>query len=575
MADAKPVLPAEARVAELMRAPHEVMRLARMGASHQTRLSFMRAILRRVKREGWQVERTIWNVDEKGVGVGVYEARGPENTYSLIAYANDLPPEKRSDRVIATEWDASFALFDGVPTKADIDRLRNNVPKQEAGRCAASELVLSRANRSVRLFDHVADCLAQGRQPDVVEIDKVGYLMRTTAVYGNGKFGLADRDLYARRQEAGGPFRVELLAVWLIRTFTVDIVEHIARIKGGADAVSLDREIRRRLGVGNSTGLGMAPFLVTHPALLNAWITARETALARVRALPAAGADTIACFREQLDRAHTGLERWRTPDERQSLRVCELAGDFDKLKSHLEEGVLTAAEPWNGLYLWAAANLTLEGQEAVCSLMIEPHGDLVDDLAGEMAVDESKTFAIDGKMRLGELSALAAKHFDWALATDFGAADQMARFWYVSEEKLEPRLGERHEEDGAELEQRLGIGCEVAMMMAALASESENALLAEFLLRHPEHRHAVRRVQLSAILPYAEIHDNVLSASMMPIDMLRCKLAFFGASRFDPKSDRWVRITMYADAPFPDEIAGMDADDWSWPQIDDARPVAR
>ena len=77
---------------------------------HLTRpgLSFMRAILRRVKREGWQVERTVWEVDDRGVGVGVYEARGPEHTYSLIAYANDLPPEKRSDRVIATEWDASF-----------------------------------------------------------------------------------------------------------------------------------------------------------------------------------------------------------------------------------------------------------------------------------------------------------------------------------------------------------------------------------------------------------------------------------------------------------------------------------
>lgn len=565
-------MPKDPRVAELMRPPEDVMRLARMGASHQTRLSFMRAILRRVKREGWQVERTVWDVNETGVGVGVYEARGPERTYSLIAYANDLPPEKRSDRVIATEWDASFALFDGVPTQADIDRLRDNVPKQEAGRCAATELVLSRANRSVRLFDHVADCLAQGRQPDVAEIDKVGYLMRTTAVYGNGKFGLADRDLYAMREEAGGPFRVELLAVWLIRVFTVDIVEHMARIKGGTDAVPLNPDIRRRLGVGNSTGLGMAPFLVTHPALLNAWVMARETALARVRALPVASTDTIRCFREQLDRAHAGLERWHTPDERQSMRVCELAGDFDKLKKHLETGVFEISEPWNELYQWAAANLTLEGQEAVCSLMIEPHGELVDDLAGEMAANEGQTFVINGLMRIESLVELARKYFDWALATDFTSPDQIARFWYVSEEKLEPRLGERHEEDGAELEQRLGIGREVHMMMTALEAEPASTLLAEFLLRHPVHRHAARRVQTAAQLPYAEIHDNVLSATMMPIDMLRCKLAFFGASRFDPKSDRWVRITMFADAPFPDEIANMEADDWAWPQLNAVQP---
>ncbi len=571
MADPKAATPDDRRVGELMRPPGDVMRLARMGASHQTRLSFMRAILRRVKREGWKVKRTVWEVDDSGVGVGVYEARAPERVYSLIAFANDLPPQKRSDRVIATEWDASFALFDGVPAQADIDRLRDNVPKQEAGRCAASELVLSRANRSVRLFDHVVGCLSQGRQPDVSEIDKVGYLMRTTAVYGNGKFGLADRDLYCMREEAGGPFRVELLAVWLIRAFTVDIVEHMARVKGGADAVALNRDIRRRLGVGNSTGLGMAPFLVTHPALLNAWILARETALARVRALPHADTASIGHFREQLDRAHAGLERWHTPDERQSMRVRELAKDFDKLKNHLERQHFNGVEPWNDLYLWAASNLTLEGQEAVCSLMIEPHGDLVDDLAGEMAADEGQNFVIDGQMHTASLLELARRHFDWALAMDFTSADQTARFWYVSEEKLEPRLGERHEEPGGELEQRLGVAREVAVMTAALEKQPATTLLAEFLLRYPEHRHAARRVQVAARLPYAEIHDNVLSACMMPIDMLRCKLAFFGASRFDPNSDRWVRITMYADAPFPDEIVDMDADDWAWPQFDETR----
>ena len=104
-------------------------------------------------------------------------------------------------------------------------------------------------------------------------------------------------------------------------------------------------------------------------------------------------------------------------------------------------------------------------------------------------------------------------------------------------------------------------------MMDAVAGQPDSTLLAEFLLRFPEHRHAARRVQIAAQCAYAEIHDNVLSATMMPIDMLRCKLAFFGASRFDPKSDRWVRITMYADAPFPDEIADVDADDWAWPQL--------
>ncbi len=85
--------------------------------------------------------------------------------------------------------------------------------------------------------------------------------------------------------------------------------------------------------------------------------------------------------------------------------------------------------------------------------------------------------------------------------------------------------------------------------------------MAEFLLRHPQHRHAVRRIQIVAKLPYAEIRDNLIAARLLPIDLLRCKLSFFGANQFDPKSARWMRITMYQHAPFPTELARMQADD--------------
>jgi hypothetical protein len=61
-------------------------------------------------------------------------------------------------------------------------------------------------------------------------------------------------------------------------------------------------------------------------------------------------------------------------------------------------------------------------------------------------------------------------------------------------------------------------------------------------------------VQQIASAPYGDIRDNLIGAAMRPIDMLRLKLAFFGASRFDPRSDLWLRITLFRDAPFPDEI---------------------
>ncbi|MFZ8959418.1 MAG: hypothetical protein ACO2ZI_06850, partial [Paracoccaceae bacterium] len=135
-----------------LRMPDTVMRLARMGSAHPTRLSFLRILLRRIETEGWRFERRIFDIDEKGVGYAVYCLHGPERSYSLVAFAHDLPADKRSDRVIATAWDATFTLFDGIPNADDITRLSANVPLQEAGRVSPRELSLSRANRSVRLF---------------------------------------------------------------------------------------------------------------------------------------------------------------------------------------------------------------------------------------------------------------------------------------------------------------------------------------------------------------------------------------------------------------------------------------
>ena len=131
----------------------------------------------------------LFDLDEFGYGVAVYSFKKNNRVYSLICFANELSENERSDRVIATKWDAAFTLHDGVPTKKDIERLKNEVPKQEVGRLSYKELTLSRANKSVRIFDHVVESLSSGIQPDINLLSKVGYLYRTTAVYGSGKFG--------------------------------------------------------------------------------------------------------------------------------------------------------------------------------------------------------------------------------------------------------------------------------------------------------------------------------------------------------------------------------------------------
>ena len=239
-----------------LRPPETVMRLERLGASHQTRLSFMRVLLRKLRREAWQFDRPVWKVDAAGVGHAVYRAIGPRRTYSLVAFAHDLPDELRSDRVIAERWDATFTLIDGTPGEDDIARLAEQVPLQEAGRVSDRELVLSRANRSVRLWDHVLECLSRGEQPDLARVEEVGYLMRTTAVYGSGKFGAADHAALRDRRVMGGPFRAEMLTVWLIRAFVLDLIEHLARARGGRvpdhRSVRVHRGSRVRRGPGEA-----------------------------------------------------------------------------------------------------------------------------------------------------------------------------------------------------------------------------------------------------------------------------------------------------------------------------------
>lgn len=556
-----------------LRPPAQVMKLARLGAFHQTRLSFMRAVMRRLKRDGWNFERPVWNIDEKGEGVAVYLAKGPERAYSLVCFAHDLDPEKRSDRVIAEAWDATFALYDGEIGEADIERLRANVPKQEAGRCEESELVLSRANKSVRLFNHVVERLAAGQQPDLQMLDEVGYLMRTTAVYGNGKLGMSDRDRISDRAEVVGPFRAEMLAVWLIRTFTVDYVEQMAAYRAPQTAVTLAADIRRRFGVGNSTGLGMAPFLVTHPVLLHSWLRARETALARVRALPEMTETARKHFETYLERAYRSLNGWHSVDERQRGKIAQLKKDLEALRRQPLSSFQEKAKPWDALYLWGEENCSLEGQEMLVGLILEPHSELIDDLASVMHAEENDSFRIDGSRRVADTLAALERDYSWALETDYEAHPHSAYFWYVSEEKLEPRLGERACEPGAELEQPLAIGRDAKRYYRDLQRADSAETLAAFLLRHPEHRHVARRVQLTERYPYAEIQDNLIGEDLLPIDLLRCKLSFFGATRFDPRSDRWVRITMYQNAPFPHELTEMEADDWAYPAVADLAGV--
>jgi len=544
-----------------------VMRLARLGSFHPTRLSFVRSLVRRMGREGWRFRQRHHDLDAEGFGRIVCEIETPQGLLTFCGFSNALAPEERTDRVIAEKWDTAFALSAGRIDEAAIERLSQAAPRQEAARYGADELVLSRANRSVRLFFKVSAALAAGHQPDLAEVVQVGYLMRTTAVYGNGKFGLADLPRLWRDGVFALPYEAEMLMVYMIRQFSFDLIEHIARMRDPARAVPLSLLTRRALGIGNATGLGMAPFLVGHPMLFNNWILTRERALARVRAVPSATPEVAARFRSLLDRAIAHVLQWDTDDIGQRARIATLRAELASLRQRAG-AIVAAPQPWDRLVAETETGRSLECSELVVSLLIELYPDLVDDL--EQGTGSPERERVDPAMSLGALKTLIETRYGWALGIDYENPRQRHLFWYRSAEKDEPRLGERFNEPGAERELPLGIALMADALhreLARLPAAELRRSTGEFLLEQPRWRGILRRIQSLAPLPYAEIQDNLLGEACLPVDLLRCKLSIFGAGKFDPKSDRWTRITLYQGAPVIEELADPQADDWAFPSF--------
>ena len=538
-----------------LRDPNIIMKLSRLGSFHQSRLSFLRSFLSEFK--DWQYNRDLFDLDQEGYGTAVYSFKKKDRVYSLICYANKINDDERSDRVIATKWDAAFTLHDGVPLKEDIDRLRNEVPKQEVGRLSYKELTLSRANKSVRVFDHVVESLSNGNQPDLELLEKVGYLYRTTAVYGSGKFGLADRFRIKNREEINGPFRLEMMLVYLVRQFTFDQVNHVAKNKNPNSAVKLDPKICRNLGIGNSTGLGMAPFIVNHPTLLNNWILSREIALKKIREIKIVKTQDRDLFKDCVKSSLRNITSWNTESEYQLKKIKLLLKDIKKFISFLENKFDFQKDyPFNEIYLWLEKETCEECIEYVVSIMMD--GNIVQPLVAQMSSEEEKYFNIPTERNVGDLKKILENKYSDILKINFNMEESNQKFWFISKNKEEPRLANRFEENGADLEQPLAIARDIKKLYERLLPLKNNLKINQFLIDNSDLRHVVRRAFIIEKFPYSEIQDNTIGEKLVPIDMLRLKLSFFGALKFDPRSDKWLRICMFQGAPLPNELKDYD-----------------
>ena len=540
-----------------LRDPNTIMKLSRLGSFHQSKLSFLRSFLNEFK--DWEYKRDLFNLDRFGYGEAVYSFKKDKRTYSLVCFANKIKDDERSDRVIATKWDAAFTLHDGVPTQKDIDRLKNEVPRQEVGRLSFKELTLSRANKSVRVFNHVVERLSEGKQPDLKLLSNVGYLYRTTAVYGSGKFGLADRFRIKNREEINGPFRLEMMLVYLVRQFTFDQVNHVAHHKNPSKSVVLDRKICKNLGIGNSTGLGMAPFIVNHPTLLNNWVMSREIALKKIREIKIVKKKDSVLFIDCLKKSLTNITSWNTDSEYQQIKIKNLLKDIKKFIHFIDNNFDFEDEyPFNQVYLWLEEKACEECIEYVVSIMMEPYNEITNPLVSQMSSEEDKYFTIPTSRTIKDLINIIENKYSNILKINFEKKQNTQNFWFISKNKEEPRLADRFKEGGSELEQPLAIARDVKKLHKKLLDTKNNSTVAEFLSKNSELRHIVRRVFIVEKFPYSEIQDNTIGKNIMPIDMLRLKLSFFGALKFDPRSDKWLRICMFQGAPLPDELKNYD-----------------
>ena len=554
--------------ARFLRDPASVLEPADMGGARYTRYSFARTLIRRAVAAGWVVSRELFDLDEQGRGTAVYRVDAEGHTWRFVAFSQKLTDDQRTDRVIADAWDVTGALVEGDLDGPRLRRLESQVPLQEQGRADPGTIIWTRANRSERFFDYVVDRLSHGLQPETRMVGSSPYVLRSTAFYSNGKFGLADFERFEESNPLSVPYRAHMVTAWLLRELSYDLVEHVAARRSDK-AARLTGDWRRYFGLGNATGLGMVPYVVNHPAVLDAWAKLRELPLASVLSRTAAPSATeVRTVRRLLDRAVEYLADQSDLRTAPYLSGPELAQQISCMRELLEEfessGTIagtTSTNPWQMLHDLA----TTRGPECrgvVASVLTELTDAAVDaELDSLLRVDEA--MPVRGRMTCGELLELLDGQYEWVSRFDFGDPAQRKHFWFSSQNNEEPRRARRGSDPGEDVQHRVDVARAVAAVRDDLRAAAPSSWVAELLLEHPWHRQAVSRIQAVSRLDYGEVHDNLLSADFLPLNVQRFQLAVYGMENYSPQSTDWLRVTLFSGAPRAAELVeGTADDDW-------------
>ena len=547
------------RSAEL-RSPEVVMAPTQLGAARLTRYSFSRTLLRRAAREGWRSRLVELDMDAEGRGHAIYRTDIDGREFDFVAFTTTLDESLHTDRVVASAWEVSAALVDGAVDDAYLAELRESVPLQESARLDPRVLVLTRGNRSVRFYDYLVDRLADGLQPEAEKVADAGYILRSTAFYGNGKFGMRSYLGYPEGHPLRVPYRAQFLCAWLFRELGYDQVEHCARARSGDSAARFDGEWRRYFGLGNATGLGLVPYAFKHPRVLNAWAGVRELALANVRALPGTP-ERLTDLRRWIGRAITHFSSLGGGDRPPWLGPASLAERARLVEAHLVE-VADRSAPFDALFRWAEAH-DVETCELVASLLIELDEGLDDDEVDRLLrVDEE--VEVDPLTTVDTLRHLLVERYGWLDDCDLDAPSGRRYWWVVSDNNEEPRRAEHTVLDPEHHEVAIDMAHRLHALRRTLTDLPGDISIGTLLVDHPGHGNAVKRL-LGSDQPYGEPHDNACASDYLPLELQRFQLAMYGMDNFSPKSTDWLRVTLFQGAPRIDNLSPATTDDWVWP----------
>jgi hypothetical protein len=191
-------------------------------------------------------------------------------------------------------------------------------------------------------------------------------------------------------------------------------------------------------------------------------------------------------------------------------------------------------------------------------MMLEPFDRIIKPLISKMSSDEDQYFTIPTHRTVEDLRNIIENRYPEILKINFEKQENQKNFWFISKNKEEPRYADRFEENGSELEQPLAIARDIKKLHEVLLTSKNSLTIDKFLIENSDLRHVVRRAFIIEKFPYSEIQDNTIGEEVIPIDMLRLKLSFFGALKFDPRSDKWLRICMFQGAPLPIDLKNFD-----------------